>query len=54
MIAALAVDVGRIFPEQWERFASHIPPALRGMRIVDAYATQPCLVRCGIRAESPI
>jgi proline iminopeptidase len=32
-------DVGRIFPQEWERFASHIPPARRDMRIVDAYAT---------------
>jgi proline iminopeptidase len=27
-----------IFPQQWERFAGHIPPALQGERIVDAYA----------------
>jgi proline iminopeptidase len=32
-------DVGRIFPQQWERFVSHIPPALQNMRVVDAYAT---------------
>lgn len=34
----LTRDVGRIFPQQWERFASHIPESLRGERIVDAYA----------------
>ncbi len=27
-----------IFPEQWERFASHVPPSLRGLPIVDAYS----------------
>lgn len=32
-------DVGRIFPQEWERFASHIPASLSGMRIVDAYAS---------------
>lgn len=30
--------VGRIFPQQWERFAGHIPPRLKRERIVDAYA----------------
>jgi proline iminopeptidase len=30
--------VGRIFPRQWQQFASHIPPPLKDMRIVDAYA----------------
>ena len=32
-------DVGRIFPEQWDRFAAHVPASLRNMRIVDAYAS---------------
>ncbi len=32
-------DVGRMFPEQWERFAGHIPHGLRDVLIVDAYAT---------------
>lgn len=32
-------DVGRIFPQQWERFAAHIPPSLKGERLVDAYAS---------------
>lgn len=30
--------VGRIFPQQWERFRSHIEPLLNSMDIVDAYA----------------
>ena len=30
--------VGCMFPQQWERFAGHIPPSLKGERIVDAYA----------------
>lgn len=34
----IAHDVGRIFPQQWEQFASHIPASLKDMRIVDAYA----------------
>lgn len=35
----LTNGVGCIFPQQWERFASHIPASLKGMRIVDAYAS---------------
>jgi proline iminopeptidase len=35
----LTCDVGRIFPQQWERLASHIPVPLKGLRIVDAYAS---------------
>lgn len=31
--------VGAIFPQQWERFASHFPNDLKGERIVDAYAS---------------
>lgn len=30
--------VGRLFPQQWERLASHVPESLAGERIVDAYA----------------
>ena len=30
--------VAPIFPQQWERFAGHIPASLKGRRIVDAYA----------------
>ena len=35
----LTVDVGRIFPREWERFANAVPPSLRSARLVDAYAT---------------
>lgn len=31
-------EMGRIFPEQWERFRSAVPPELRHLRLVDAYA----------------
>lgn len=31
--------VGRLFPHQWERFASHVPDSLRNISIVDAYAS---------------
>lgn len=31
-------DVRRIFPAEWERFASAVPPGLRDLRPVDAYA----------------
>jgi proline iminopeptidase len=30
--------VGRVFPREWERFAGAIPPSLRNVPIVDAYA----------------
>ncbi len=33
----LTVQSGRFFPEQWHEFVGHIPPHLRGMRIVEAY-----------------
>jgi proline iminopeptidase len=32
-------DVGRIFPQEWERFANAVPERLRHLRLVDAYAT---------------
>jgi proline iminopeptidase len=32
-------DVGRIFPQEWERFANAVPDHLRHLRLVDAYAT---------------
>lgn len=32
-------DVGRIFPREWERFATAVPDRLRHLRLVDAYAT---------------
>jgi proline iminopeptidase len=31
-------DVGRIFPREWDRFASAVPVALRHLPLVDAYA----------------
>lgn len=34
----LTHGVSRVFPQQWERFASHVPASLRGERLVDAYA----------------
>lgn len=30
--------VGRIFPKEWERFVSAVPPDLEGVRVIDAYA----------------
>jgi proline iminopeptidase len=35
----LTHDVGRLFPEAWERFAAAVPSDLRHLRLVDAYAT---------------
>jgi proline iminopeptidase len=32
-------DVGRIFPREWDRFASAVPESLRHLPLVDAYAT---------------
>lgn len=32
-------DVGRIFPREWDRFSGAVLPPLRGLRLVDAYAT---------------
>ncbi|MCA1723124.1 MAG: prolyl aminopeptidase [Thermomicrobia bacterium] len=32
-------DVGRIFPREWERFASAVPDTLRHLPLVEAYAT---------------
>jgi proline iminopeptidase len=31
-------DVGRIFPQEWDRFADAVPDRLRHLRLVDAYA----------------
>lgn len=35
-------DVGRIFPREWEQFASAVPGHLRQRRLVDAYAALLC------------
>src|SRR5437660_555409 len=32
------LDVGRIFPQEWDRFAAAVPDRLRHLRLVDAYA----------------
>lgn len=32
-------DMGRIFPREWDRFAAAVPPGLRHLPLVDAYAT---------------
>jgi proline iminopeptidase len=32
-------DVGRIFPQEWDRFAGAVPERLRHLPLVDAYAT---------------
>lgn len=34
----ITCGVGSLFPRQWERFAAHVSPLLKEMRIVDAYA----------------
>jgi len=35
----LTRDVGRIFPQEWDRFAAAVPAALAHLPLVDAYAT---------------
>jgi len=35
----LTRDVGRIFPQQWDRFAAAVPDTMRHLPLVDAYAT---------------
>jgi proline iminopeptidase len=35
----LTEGVGRIFPQQWERFAAAVPASLRDRPLVDAYAS---------------
>lgn len=35
----LTRDVGRVFPEEWERFAGAVPDRLRHLPLADAYAT---------------
>jgi proline iminopeptidase len=37
-VAWITEDVGRIFPREWDRFASAVPESLRHLRLVDAYA----------------
>jgi proline iminopeptidase len=33
----LTVHAGRFFPAEWHEFRDHVPPALRQLRLVDAY-----------------
>jgi pimeloyl-ACP methyl ester carboxylesterase len=35
----LTSDLGRIFPQEWDRFATAVPDTLRHLPLVDAYAT---------------
>lgn len=35
----LTRDVGRIFPQEWDRFAAAVPDRLRHLSLVDAYGT---------------
>jgi proline iminopeptidase len=35
----LTRDVGRIFPQEWDRFSAAVPDRLRELPLVDAYAT---------------
>ena len=35
----LTHDVGRIFPQEWDRFVTAVPDKLRHLRLVDAYAS---------------
>ncbi|HKA03838.1 MAG TPA: alpha/beta fold hydrolase [Acidimicrobiales bacterium] len=35
----LTVHAGRFFPAEWRAFRDHVPPALRSIRLVDAYNT---------------
>ena len=51
----LTEGVGRIFPQEWERFADAVPPVLQGRPLVDAYADMlfdhdPAVRDCAARA----
>ncbi|MBV8601755.1 MAG: prolyl aminopeptidase [Candidatus Eremiobacteraeota bacterium] len=48
----LTQDVGRIFPQQWDRFAGFIPSTLRARPLVEAYATLLYDPDPAIRAEA--
>jgi proline iminopeptidase len=34
----ITVDMGRVFPREWDRFCDEVPAPLRDQRLVDAYA----------------
>jgi proline iminopeptidase len=38
-VAWITHDVGRLFPQEWDRFAAAVPDSLRHLPLVDAYAT---------------
>jgi proline iminopeptidase len=42
-------DVGRIFPQEWDRFANAVPARLRHLRLVDAYAVMLADTDAGVR-----
>lgn len=48
----LTRDVGRIFPEEWNRFSAAVPERLRDLPIVDAYATMLFDPEPDIRAKA--
>jgi len=45
-------DVGRIFPREWDRFASAVPSHLRHLRLVDAYATMLADADSAVREQA--
>jgi proline iminopeptidase len=45
-------DVGRVFPREWDRFASAVPETLRHLPLVDAYATLLFDPDVGVRAHA--
>jgi proline iminopeptidase len=45
-------DMGRVFPEQWERFAQLVPPAERGGDLAAAYARLLAASDAELRAEA--
>lgn len=48
----LTRDVGRLFPEAWERFAAHVPERLKHLPLVDAYAELLFDPDSGVRDEA--
>jgi proline iminopeptidase len=34
----ITVDMGRVFPREWDRFCEEVPASFRELRLVDAYA----------------
>jgi proline iminopeptidase len=50
----LTYDVGRIFPEEWDRFAAAVPDQLRHLPIVDAYAVMLFDPDAAVRANAAL